>query len=67
MGAVTRTWRKESVPAPQNLADLSDAVARKDPAAFAREFATYCSQLRAEGYPPPTLMGWLDEETGEVS
>jgi hypothetical protein len=67
MGAVTRAWRKEAVPKPANFEDLADAYARRDAPAFAREYAAYCAQLRAEGFPPPTLIGWLDEETGEVS
>lgn len=67
MGTVTRAWRKEAAPPPPD--ELWQAAARRppDPGAFATAYATYCSQLRAEGYPPPTLMGWLDEETGEVS
>lgn len=67
MSRVAAAWRKEGVPAPANAQDLADAAARRDGAAFAREFATYCAQLAAEGYPAPALVGWLDEETGEVS
>lgn len=67
MGAVTSAWRKEAAPPPANRDELAAAAARRDGAAFAREFATYCSQLAAEGYRPPALVGWLDEATGEVS
>lgn len=67
MTSPTQAWQKTSCPKPANFDDLADAYARHDAPAFAQQYATYCAQLRAEGYPPPTYVGWLDEETGEIS
>ena len=62
----TSAWVKRGTPKPANFDELSEAARRRDGAAFAHEFAVLCANTRAEGYPPPTLIGWLDEETGEI-
>ncbi len=76
----TTAWVKRGIPMPENFKELWQAAHARDlamqrgdrtaasaaSAAFAHEFGVLAANARAEGYPPPTLVGWLDEETGEV-